>query len=153
MAASKDFMIGVIVGSAIGAAAALLYAPMAGTETRLLIKEKAGEAGTQAGELAQQARARATEVAHQAQERIGEVKGQIQTKATEVKDQIQTRAGEIGNQAQGIVDRGRHMIDTQREAVVAAVDAGKQAFQQKQSELQQEVDADTMPAPTATPTI
>ena len=37
MADSRDFLIGVLVGSAIGAAAALLYAPQSGTETRQLL--------------------------------------------------------------------------------------------------------------------
>jgi gas vesicle protein len=138
MADSKDFMIGVLVGSAIGAAAALLYAPQSGTDTRILLKTRADEAKDRTAEMAQQARARASELANTAQGRIGEVRGQVQAKA-----------GEITNQAQELVDRGRHMVEQQKEAVLSAVEAGRQAYTEKQNQLQQEVAEDTLP-PTPT---
>jgi gas vesicle protein len=40
---STGFISGVLVGAAVGAAIALLYAPQPGTETRRMVKEKALE--------------------------------------------------------------------------------------------------------------
>jgi gas vesicle protein len=135
MAHSRDFMVGVLVGGAIGAAAALLYAPQSGPETRDLIKERAVEAKDKTGELATQVRERASTIANQAQSRVGEIT-----------TQVKTRADEVGHQAHEIIDRGREVIDRQKEAVIAAVDAGRQAYQEKQTTLQQDVAEDTQPA-------
>jgi gas vesicle protein len=40
---SAGFISGILVGAAVGAAIALLYAPQPGTETRRIVKEKALE--------------------------------------------------------------------------------------------------------------
>jgi gas vesicle protein len=135
MAHSRDFMVGVLVGGAIGAAAALLYAPQSGPETRDLIKERAVDAKDRTGELATQVRDRASNIAHQAQSRVGDLTSTVRT-----------RADEVGQQAHSVIDRGREVIDRQKGAVMAAVDAGRQAYQEKQAELQQDVADDTQPA-------
>ncbi|MBM3458383.1 MAG: YtxH domain-containing protein, partial [Armatimonadetes bacterium] len=41
MADSRDFVIGVVIGGVLGAAAALLLAPAAGSETRRVIRSRA----------------------------------------------------------------------------------------------------------------
>jgi len=69
MADTRDFMFGVVIGGVIGAAAALLYAPQAGTETRVMLKDKATEAKEKTEELAHQAKVRAMEMKEQAQAR------------------------------------------------------------------------------------
>ena len=92
MAQSRDFLIGVIVGSAIGAAAALLYAPQAGVDTRSQLRDKAAEAKERTAELAQQAGTRVGEVTGQAKARVGELAQQAQTKAGEVTSQAKARA-------------------------------------------------------------
>jgi gas vesicle protein len=138
MAESKDFMIGVLVGSAIGAAAALLYAPQPGADTRILLKTKADEARERTAEAAQQARGKASEMVTTAQTRIGDVRGQVQAKA-----------GEISNQAHGLVDRGRQAVEQQKDAVQSAVEAARQAYTEKQAQLQQEVAEDTLPPTSA----
>jgi gas vesicle protein len=138
MSGTRDFMVGVLVGSAVGAAAALLYAPMTGAETRQRIREKSGEAKERTLELAQQARGRASELAGQAQGRISELKTQAKSKV-----------GEISHQAQSTIDRGRGVLEQQKEAIKTAVEAGKQAYVEKQSELKKEVEADTAPVATS----
>ncbi|HTE20905.1 MAG TPA: YtxH domain-containing protein [Armatimonadota bacterium] len=146
MAQSRDFLIGVIVGSAIGAAAALLYAPQAGVDTRSQLRDKAAEAKERTAELAQQAGTRVGEVTGQAKARVGELAQQAQTKAGEVTSQAKARVGEISQQAQSAVERGRQAVEQQRDAVRTAVEAGRQAYTEKQTELKQEVAADTLPA-------
>lgn len=135
MSGTRDFMVGVLVGSAVGAAAALLYAPMTGAETRERIRTKADEAKDRTAELAQQAKDRAAVLASQAQGRISDLSGQAKAKV-----------GEISHQAQNTIDRGRGAIEHQKEAILSAVEAGKHAYAEKQQELKQEVDADTAPA-------
>ncbi|MGD0857275.1 MAG: YtxH domain-containing protein [Dehalococcoidia bacterium] len=49
---STGFFSGLIVGAAVGAAIALLYAPQPGTETRRLVKEKALEVKEKAAKAA-----------------------------------------------------------------------------------------------------
>lgn len=124
MAKSTDFLIGVVVGSAIGAAAALMYAPTSGQETRESLRLKAEEAQRKCDELANLAKQRSNELLAQAR----------------------TRVDEVGHQAQSVVERSKLVVETQKEALKSAVDAGKQAYQEKASTLHQEVAQDTQPA-------
>ena len=135
MADSKDFFIGVLVGSAIGAAAALLYAPQAGTDTRLMLKDKASEAKDRTAEFAQQAKGKATDLVHTAQARVGDVT-----------TQAKSRVGDLAHQAQDLADRGRQVVERQKEALTSAVEAGRQAYTEKQTALQSEVQTDIQPA-------
>lgn len=146
MSGSRDFIIGVLVGSAVGAAAALLYAPQAGAETRERIREKSNEVADRTSELTQQAKDRAAELARQAQSRTSELKQQAQGRISDLGTQAKTKVGDISTQAQSVLDKGKEAIDHQKEALRTAVEAGKQAYVEKQSELQQDVAADTQPA-------
>ncbi len=146
MAQSRDFLIGVMVGSAIGAAAALLYAPQAGADTRVQLRDKAAEAKERTAGLAQQAGARVGEVTGQAKARVGELAQQAQAKVGEATSQAKARVGEVSGQAQSVVERGRQAVEHQKAAVPTALEAGRQAYTEKQTELKQEVAADTQPA-------
>lgn len=161
MTDSKDFVLGVVIGSAIGAAAALLYAPQSGQVTREQLRDRAGDARNRAGELYDTGRTRAVESLHQAQSKAGELietgrarasetLHQAQSKATETIGQVQSKASEVTDQARGAVERGREFVEQQKEAVVTAVDAGKTAFAAKQEELKAQVAEDTLPAGTPT---
>ena len=83
---NKDFALGLLIGGLIGAAVALLYAPMAGVDTRRRIGERAGE-------LAEDARGKAGEVAGAARERATEVVGTARERATEVVGTARERVG------------------------------------------------------------
>jgi gas vesicle protein len=150
MSSTRDFMIGVLVGSAVGACAALLYAPQTGEETRTRIKEKTSEAMDRTSELASQAKERAAEMAGQARMKAGEVASQAQGRISDLSGQAKAKVDSITQQAHAVIDRGRETIDHQKEAIMSAVEAGKQAYTEKQGELKQEVDADTQPAITPT---
>ena len=146
MAQTRDFLIGVMVGSAIGAAAALLYAPQAGADTRLQLRDKATEAKERTAELAQQAGNRVGQATGQAKARVGELAQQAQARVGEVTSQAKAKVGEISGQAQNVVERGRQAVEHQKAAVTTALEAGRQAYTEKQTELKQEVAADTQPA-------
>jgi gas vesicle protein len=113
MAEKREFVLGMLIGSAVGAAVALLYAPQGGQETREIIRTRSGEA-----------RDKVTEAA-------GNLRSTVAHKTEDVR-----------SAATGAVDKGKHLYETKKAQVVAAVDAGKQAYQQKKSELEAEVKED-----------
>jgi len=150
MATTRDFLVGVVIGSALGAAAALLYAPAAGTETRQIIKDRTGEALDRTTELAGQARTRVSDLASQTQNRASEVVQQTQARVSDMAGQVRSKAGELTQQVQGAVDRGRQAVEQQKDAVLSAVEAGRQAFAEKKDQLQQDVADDTAAVTTET---
>jgi gas vesicle protein len=74
---SLDFVAGFLIGALAGAAAALLFAPQSGEDTRVLIREKGIELRDQADGLGSEVRKRAEGLGAQARERAGEVQTQI----------------------------------------------------------------------------
>jgi len=138
----RDFVVGVLVGSAIGAAVALLYAPQPGDVTRDQIKTKAGEAKDRAADLATTAKVKATDLASTAKEKATTVAGTITEKAGTVKDSAAGMVDQVKTTAQDLVSKGRSLVETKKDQVSAAVDAGKQAYQERRSELEAEVSED-----------
>jgi gas vesicle protein len=141
MTEKRDFVLGMLVGSAIGAAVALLYAPQPGDMTRDMIKQKAGEAKDRAGELATTARDKASTVA-------GTISSTVTEKTTAARDSASHMVDQVKSTAQELVDRGRTLVETKKEQVAAAVEAGKQAYQEKRTELEADVQED-LEAPSA----
>ena len=80
-----------LVGGAIGAAIALLFAPKAGAETRALIGDKAREG-----------------------------REYLSSKGQELKEQASTYA-----------DKGREVVNTQKERLSSAYEAGRQAYREE----------------------
>ena len=84
------FVAGFLVGALVGAAAAMLFAPQSGEETRLVIRDKGIELKDRAGELSGEARRRAEEVQGQAKSRAQEIQTRVKEaieegKATAIK--------------------------------------------------------------------
>jgi len=140
MSEKRDFVVGMLVGSAIGAAVALLYAPQPGDATRDMIKQKAGEAKDRAGELATTAKEKAGTVA-------GTISSTVTDKAGTVRDSAMGMVDQVKSTAQDLVDKGRSLVETKKGQVAAAVDAGKQAYQEKRTELEADVHDDTEGTP------
>jgi hypothetical protein len=57
--------------------------------------------------------------------------------------------GQVKTTAHELVDKGRSLVETKKEQVTAAVEAGKQAYQEKRTELEAEVQDDLDSSPTA----
>jgi gas vesicle protein len=77
-----------LVGMGVGAVAAMLFAPQAGSETRGMIAGKAGES----------------------------------------RDYLRHQSGNIRDSAGELVQRGRELVNRQRDHLREALDAGKQAY-------------------------
>lgn len=103
-----DFLAGFMVGALVGAAAALLFAPQAGEETRLLIRDKGIELKEQAGELSSEARRRAEELQAQARKRTEKLQTRVKEAIEEGKTAATTKKEELLSQ----LDESQTAVDT-----------------------------------------
>ncbi len=96
-----DFVAGFMVGALVGAAAALLMAPMSGEDTRVFIREKGVELGQRADEMSGEARKRAEELQLQAKERAEALQEKVKVAveegkatATKTKEELLAKVGQ-----------------------------------------------------------
>jgi gas vesicle protein len=59
-----------------------------------------------------------------------ETRGLIKSKAQEGGEYVKRRTGDLRESASDIVDRGRTVVNKQKEQLSAAIDAGKQAYRE-----------------------
>ncbi len=90
-----DFLAGFLVGTLVGAAAALLFAPQSGEETRTLIRDKSLELKEQAGAMSEEARKRADALQAQAKERAEGLQSQVKRAVEEGKTAATKRKEEL----------------------------------------------------------
>jgi len=98
------FLSGMLFGGLVGAAAALLYAPRSGEETRTVIREKSLELKDSAVE-------RGEEIRHQAEELADKTRTRFEEAASMAKE----RANEMQQ-------RSQHFIDEQRNRIMHAIE-------------------------------
>lgn len=98
-----DFLVGLLIGSAIGATLALLYAPQAGDDTRESLKKKGDDLKGTAGDA------------------YARVKVQTSTLASQVKDSSATLAASVKDSANSVAERVSDTVEKVREDVVAGV--------------------------------
>lgn len=103
--AAKPVLTGLVVGSVIGAATMLLFAPRSGEETRAEIRDKAVEL-----------RDRTTET-------VKDTVSQAKSKAYELKDNVWERAAELKQ-------RGKQTAHEKLERVSEIAEAGQQRVQE-----------------------
>lgn len=108
-----EFLTGFLLGTVVGAAAALLLAPQSGEETREVIRERGIELKGRATELSEQGRRRAEELAAEARQRAAEAQ-----------------------------ERGRLVLEEQKTHLQEALDEGKQAAAKKRDELMARLEAE-----------
>ena len=112
-----------LAGLGIGALVGVLYAPKAGKETREDLAAAALEARDRANQLYNQGIEQAGQYVQQGKQ----VAGQYADKGKEYYDKGRTQWTQY-------VDKGKDLLQTQADAVTAAVDAGKEAYAAKTSE-------------------
>ena len=89
-----DFFAGFVVGALVGAAAAVLFAPQSGEETRALIRERGIELQERSAEMSAEARKRAKEYETQAKDKAAHLSAQTKERASGWQGRIQEAAGE-----------------------------------------------------------
>jgi len=130
-----DFLLGLLIGAAAGAAAALLYAPAPGSETREQVKHAASDAVDKAGEVASTVRDRAADVtsnvtskaqgiASTVKDRAADMTSKAQDVASTVKDRAADMASKMKSQAQdmaaGVSDMKDQAVNTAQTAIAGA---------------------------------
>lgn len=101
----KPILGGFLVGSVIGVATALLFAPRSGEETRAEI------------------RGRAVELRDRTTETMKDTVSQAKSKAYELKDTVVEKA-------EGLKERGKHVVNRKLDDVSQAAETGKQQVSQ-----------------------
>jgi gas vesicle protein len=119
-----------LAGLGIGALVGVLYAPKSGRETRDDLVAGALEARDKANKAYAQGKEQAGQYVQQGRDVVGQAVGQYVDKGKEYYDKGRTQWSQY-------VDKGKDLVQTQADAVTAAVDAGKQAYVQKTSETPQ----------------
>ena len=109
-----------IVGAAIGAAVALLFAPRSGAATRQDLRRRAGRVSRAAGDAVGDAAGRVTDTFHEARRQVEERLDSAR-QAVEVKKQQVTRAMEAGREA---AQQARDELERRIAETKAAYQAG-----------------------------
>lgn len=101
-----------LLGAALGAGIALLFAPRSGVETRRMIEHRARRAG-----------------------------GRVRVAATEVADSVTSRANDVRDSISDRVGAARDAIRRGQDTVLDAVDAGRSAAVEARSDLERRIAA------------
>jgi gas vesicle protein len=113
-----------LIGGGIGAVLALLFAPKSGQELRGDIADATRKGIDKSREAAQQLGDRAGEYYEATRERAGEFYTQAADKASDLYSQAAEKVGEVAQTA-------RETAARQTSTISAAIDAGKQAYQEE----------------------
>lgn len=98
---SVDFFAGFVVGALVGAAAALLFAPQSGEQTRTMIRDKGIEIKDRADDLSLEARRKAEELQSQAREMAGDYQTRVKQAVDEGKTAATRKKEELLAQIEG----------------------------------------------------
>ena len=117
MASSGDKLTYFLVGGFVGASVALLLAPRSGEETRDMLGDRYREGSDKIGETFRSGREVAVERSREFADRAGETIG-----------------------------RGRETLSQQKDQLAAAVEAGRQAYEEERQQLQDTGKAEVSPS-------
>jgi gas vesicle protein len=136
-----------LIGGGIGAIIALLFAPKSGQELRGDLADATRKGIDKSREAAQQLGDRAGEYYESTRERAGELYTQAATKASDIYTQASDKASDIYTQASErvgeVAQNARDTATRKTSTVVAAIDAGKKAYQEekRKTELSGRIEA------------
>ena len=106
MERTKGFVVGLLLGSAIGAGAALLNAPQTGKRTRRQLKRKATKLQKQAKHTMEDAQDRV----HETREHVMEQAEEAQKRAEAVREDAEDRAEELKEKGNEMVKEGKKRL-------------------------------------------
>lgn len=131
---SGDKFVYFLIGAGMGAIAALLFAPKAGSELRADLADVTKRSADQARDQARQVGERATEYYQASAEYatdFAERSKEVITDAAERSREAITDVTERSREAiTGAAERGKDLINRQKASVAAALEAGKQGYRE-----------------------
>ena len=126
-----DFFKGFLLGGAIGAIIALLYAPKSGKEMREDIRRGAGELYDDASEKAREFRDKAEEVVADARRQAEALRAQAEAKIAEARAKADQLISEGRSKAHNLVEQGAKIVEREKGRVKSALDAGAKAYREE----------------------
>ena len=112
-----------LIGAGMGAIAALLFAPKAGSELRADIADVTKRSADQARDQARQVGERATEYYQTSAEYAADVAARSKEAVTDLTERSKEALTDI-------TERGKEVINRQKASVAAAIEAGKQGYRE-----------------------
>ncbi len=120
---SGDKFVYFLIGAGMGAIAALLFAPKAGSELRADIADATKRSADQARDQARQVGERATEYYQASAEYATDLAERSKEAITDVTERSREAIT-------GVAERGKDLINRQKASVAAALEAGKQGYRE-----------------------
>ncbi len=114
MANSGDKFLYFLIGGFVGASVALLFAPKSGEETRKYLEAKYRTGSEEFG-------------------------GRLRSG----REYVSERKEEISHKISDAIDKGRETVNRQKEQVESAIEAGKKAYQEEKSKLEEQAEGET----------
>jgi len=114
MANSGDKFLYFLVGGFVGASVALLFAPKSGEETRRYLETKYRTGTDEFGSRMRSGR-----------------------------EYVTDRKEEISHKITDAIDKGRETVGRQKEQIESAIEAGKKAYQEEKSKLEEQAEEET----------
>jgi len=123
-----EFLKGVFIGSAIGAALALLFAPKSGNELRADIRRKSRELYDETEEKVGEWKAEAAEVIEHGKRQAEALRTQAEAKISETRAKAEQLMSEGRAKARDLVEQGVKTVEREKGRIKSAFDAGTKAY-------------------------
>jgi gas vesicle protein len=140
---ASAFVVGAIVGGAVGAIAALLLAPQRGDETRALIAEKSVDYATVVKNKTTEVADAVIQNANQVSEKTLGTVDQLKNRTTDVASTVANRAGDavtsVKETATSAITKGKALVEAGAAALQEAIVDGRNAAQKTENGLQAEI--------------
>jgi gas vesicle protein len=108
------FISGLIFGSLAGVAAAMLYAPQSGDETRRMIRNTAMDASVRTRDTLHQVQDQVQNKVGEVQQRVGSKVEEVQHRVGEVADEVRSKASRMKGVTEDVLQRHEENMETGR---------------------------------------
>jgi gas vesicle protein len=123
-----EFFKGFLIGGAIGAVAALLFAPKPGVELRADLRRKSREFYDETEETLGEWKEQANEVVEQGRRQAEALRAQAEAKIAEARAKAEQLVAEGKAKARDLVDESAKVVEREKGRIKSAIDAGKKAY-------------------------